>query len=341
MPLNLKREEILSRIDDMIIYEKDYETILRLMRLLDSKMFTSILEEVILGNLYWSDFEDVLSDTPYSDILPDFIEKQAKLTKDIANIIEFRKTHNLNDDKIIDLKTNLGLFNDGDNTNYYLEELDNLRNNIIYSILNAEKTDNVIAQAAKVKLYNAIENWKAIYKTSFIVGDKLYSKSLATSIQMDKTTTPNVYINSEKTIKIDLNDRMLYLLTGNDITATAEIINNATIINGYSYYFDEMTFELWKINSSENVKNTSVSGGKIVYTSNSTSYTFEFINPNDILLSATEFIIPIYEEYHVLSAADREYMTINNIDEDEMIKLKAVAALIRGGGFKYGQTESE
>ena len=69
----MNREQILMGIDNMKnLREKDYATIDFLLKNTSPRLFTKIIEEVLLGNLYISDFESLLSDSQrekYNDII--------------------------------------------------------------------------------------------------------------------------------------------------------------------------------------------------------------------------------------------------------------------------------
>ena len=63
----MTREEILDAIDELVIYEKDYDVI-RLLDNTDDEFFVKIIEEVVNNNLYFSDFDRMFTDSRYGSI---------------------------------------------------------------------------------------------------------------------------------------------------------------------------------------------------------------------------------------------------------------------------------
>jgi hypothetical protein len=53
----MTRNDILEKIDNLKLYEKDYDTLLNLLNNADDKFFVKVLEEILNGNLYIQDFE--------------------------------------------------------------------------------------------------------------------------------------------------------------------------------------------------------------------------------------------------------------------------------------------
>lgn len=70
--------------------------------------------------------------------------------------------------------------------------------------------------------------------------------------------------------------------------------------------------------------------------------TFLVINPNDILFSANEYIIPIDYRFQTLTAADKVFKTQNNLSDDEIRKMKSLYMYLKynnyisDAGFKEG-----
>jgi hypothetical protein len=62
----MKLEEIISKISEMSFYLDDIPTILQMLDNLTPEEFTKCLEEILEGNLFFSDFKDIFKDTGYS-----------------------------------------------------------------------------------------------------------------------------------------------------------------------------------------------------------------------------------------------------------------------------------
>ena len=83
-------EELLKAIDEMTIYAKDYNVITDLLGRATPAFFTKVLEEVIDGNLYWSDFEKFFANTNYPNLLDKQLEIQGRLEDQVQKYISFR-----------------------------------------------------------------------------------------------------------------------------------------------------------------------------------------------------------------------------------------------------------
>ena len=68
---------------------------------------------------------------------------------------------------------------------------------------------------------------------------------------------------------------------------------------------------------------------------NNTIEYFSYINPDDILVSADDMIIPIDSRFQTLDDSDRAFMMENNIGEEEMKQFKALRMFltVNGGGI--------
>jgi hypothetical protein len=86
----MTRDEMINAVDRMVIYKKDYETLSLLMANLEDSLFVKILEEILLGNLFFSDFERIFSDSSYSSTLKRNLEAQDKLKKELDRLTAFR-----------------------------------------------------------------------------------------------------------------------------------------------------------------------------------------------------------------------------------------------------------
>ena len=78
--------------------------------------------------------------------------------------------------------------------------------------------------------------------------------------------------------------------------------------------------------SDEELKKYKIQNNTI--TNKETNETYKYIDPNDILLWASDFIIPIDENMIVLTDWDVMYMKLHNITEDNMKKIIAASKTI-------------
>lgn len=179
----MTREEILDAIDELVIYEKDYDIIRLLLDNTDDEFFVKIIEEVVNNNLYFSDFDRMFTDSRYGSILEQNLESQAKLRTEIERIIAFRKEYMKNNDYTIDLKTTrLGIFvpDDNDTTLYdfYDEEVKNIIDNSIFELFESIPSDNDMIRAAKFKVYEKFEGGD-LKREDFLLFAKEYIIPLA------------------------------------------------------------------------------------------------------------------------------------------------------------------
>ena len=78
--------------------------------------------------------------------------------------------------------------------------------------------------------------------------------------------------------------------------------------------------------SNEELKKYKIQNNTI--TNTETNEKYKYIDPNDILLWASDFIIPIDENMIVLTDWDVMYMKLHNITEDNMKKIIAASKTI-------------
>lgn len=177
----MNREQILKGIDNMKnLREKDYDTLDFLLKNTSPRLFTKIIEEILLGNLYISDFESLLSDSQrerYNAI----IQQECELVDYITKLTSFREkiytetqNYGINKaDKIIEA----GDYTDEqkkeiykDNINKYdipvyisneIYNADNdyksfIKDNVLLSLFESENSDNSILKEIKLELYKKI-----------------------------------------------------------------------------------------------------------------------------------------------------------------------------------------
>lgn len=244
----MTKDEILNEIDNLVIYEKDYPLIKSLIDTADDKFTVAVLEEVIKGNLLWSDFEQILSKTDYTNLISETIPLQNKLEKQVKAIIELRQSIDGTNINLAELTQKTGFVPETDNSLYESVEEEE-RYDILYSLLTYNSNDTPITQAIKTKLLNGIENWK---------------------------------------------------------------------------YYNSL--------SDEDKKKYVIENGKIHEKNKTNSYII--INPHDILISASDYIVPINTDFIVLNKTDIAFMRKYNLTEDQVKQFKAITRFfinINGG----------
>jgi hypothetical protein len=172
----MTKQEMLTKIDELVIYQKDYDVIRVLLNNTSDEFFVKVIEEILLGNLYFSDFERIFPSGTYETIIKQNLESQDKLRREIERTIAFRReVENANYN--IDLKnTKLGVFLPDEGSelyDFYEEERVNVIDNQIYELLETIPTDNDLVRTAKFKIYEALENGD-ISKEDFLLFAKDY-----------------------------------------------------------------------------------------------------------------------------------------------------------------------
>lgn len=175
----LTKDEIISKIKEMTLYEKDYDIIKKILDTKNANFITAVIEEVVKGNLYWSDFDRVLPDE-YSSFLNQNLEKQKILQKDLQQVIQFRSQSG-------DFHTNTVALVEGDDG--YSEEYIKFRDDVLYTLIKPSKDDTDLNRSVKTKLFNYINNGKILLSMSDTEKEKYeISESTITS-----TETGDVY----------------------------------------------------------------------------------------------------------------------------------------------------
>lgn len=177
----MNREQILNGIDNMTnLREKDYATIDFLLKNTSPRLFTKIIEEILLGNLYISDFESLLSDSQrekYNAIIQqeaELVDYMAKLTKFRSDVHNQSKTYidtkakpiRENKDYTEEQKTALiaDITKKHEIPVYIPNEIyeanneykDFVKDNILLSLFESEHSDNAILKEIKLELYKKI-----------------------------------------------------------------------------------------------------------------------------------------------------------------------------------------
>lgn len=157
----MNREQILMGIDNMKnLREKDYATIDFLLKNTSPRLFTKIIEEVLLGNLYISDFESLLSDSQrekYNAIIQqeyELVDYMAKLTAFRENIYRESQEYDEKKNDGKDYKIPVYISNETYNANEEYKSF--IKDNILLSLFESETSENAILKEIKLELYKKI-----------------------------------------------------------------------------------------------------------------------------------------------------------------------------------------
>lgn len=144
----MNRQELLDNISNMIIYEKDYDTLSKLVKYCSPRLFTKIMEEVFLDNLYISDFDSVFPDD-ISDGISKEVVRQADIETRYYNLLALRQQ--------LDSNSNFtnGIAISIDDVNYS-RELDNAKKNLISEFFERSKDDDASLRQVKEILYEKL-----------------------------------------------------------------------------------------------------------------------------------------------------------------------------------------
>lgn len=86
----MNRSDILNKIDELQLRQKDYKTMLYLVNHCSPKLFTKILEEILYGNMYISDFEPLFNKT-VSNTIASNLDIQTKIENQYKNLLSLRQ----------------------------------------------------------------------------------------------------------------------------------------------------------------------------------------------------------------------------------------------------------
>lgn len=180
----MKLEEIIEAVNDMSFYVDDVPVILQMLEYLTPEEFTRCLEEILSGNLFFSDFRDIFKDTDYSKNLQTTFEQQYELSQRIAAIkairqdmlaynneitgelqdIQYFQKYNLDDPT----KSVMGIEESTISSKPSIEKLynmseDRLRQNLLYSLTNIKSSDSILTKQYKAKLYKELNDPSSRY----------------------------------------------------------------------------------------------------------------------------------------------------------------------------------
>jgi DNA mismatch repair ATPase MutS len=204
----MNKQQMLQAIDNMKIYEKDYNTLLNLLENADDAFFVKVLEEIFKGNLYISDFELIFSDPGYIEMLKNNIENQEELKKEIDRLVDYRKNILKENYSNNPLTTEIGIEKPSelnvDIYNFYNNIVDETRDDLIYQML---ETSNIEA-STRYRLLQAINDPNSgitkedilLFKNEYIIPiDHRYQ--ILTNVDKDFMIKNNISEEQMKKIK--------------------------------------------------------------------------------------------------------------------------------------------
>ena len=159
--MTVTKKEMIAAVDRLDIYEKDYETINRLMDNLPDELFVKVIEEVLEGKLFFSDFERLFADDSYSSTLRNNFERQEKLKIELERTLAFRKLTDGEAFSIDPTTTKIGITVPAEGTSmrtFYDEVKDEVTKDQIYSLFETIESDDPVVRASKLRVYNAFQN---------------------------------------------------------------------------------------------------------------------------------------------------------------------------------------
>jgi hypothetical protein len=157
----MTKKQMLDAVDKLYIYEEDFKTINKLINSLEDSLFVKIMEEILEGNLFFSDFEKIFNDESYSLTLKSNLESQDKLKKELERTLAFRKKLEGDQFSIDPTTTRVGITVPSDNTSirdfYDNLTVENIKNQV-YGLFEMLPNDNETVKAAKLRVYNAFQS---------------------------------------------------------------------------------------------------------------------------------------------------------------------------------------
>lgn len=296
------KNALLDKISKMTIYEKDYATIRNILRYTEPELAAAIIEEVINGNLYWTDFEKIMP-SEYGTLLSSSLENQKNITTELRRLVKFRKWTNSGytsqnqylEDALFPIGITQAKDDNGEPTKRWLDEYKKQRDDLMYFLTSVNSNDNTITLVYKERLLNAIENGKAIFD-----GEK------------------GITVNSDGSVDLTRDFKKQFINSDDD-----NILNNviAVIKNGYIVIYNT---------NGKKYKSDWTELGSYLY-----------INPNDILFSVDPYVIPVDYRYQTVEAVDKVYMESNNCTEDDIKKMKSLYLWIKYSGEYKDSSEDK
>ena len=158
----MTRNEMMNAIDRMIIYEKDYITLKKMIDVLEDKLFVKILEEILEGRIFLSDFERIFLDESYISTLSRNLETQDKLRKELDRMLAFKREVDADPAYAIDpTTTKIGITIPSEGTDiraFYDEVALEVRKDQLYSLFETVSSDSLLIREAKLRVANLIQD---------------------------------------------------------------------------------------------------------------------------------------------------------------------------------------
>lgn len=316
------KESMLEAIDDLTIYKDEYGIISKLIDELDGTLFTRILEEILNRNISFSDFIQLFPANEYKNLLVYNLENEKRLKERVDRYNEFKQR--VDAYSYVEFRDNNMIAADSqDSHELYTQEVNNLRDNILYSLFDGINSDPPLVQASKKALIQYIKE------------DKFLSDSSGV-IEYNRVT------NLSQTLKVYETSAHL---------VTLENKGNEVIPSGTKFYISDK-----KMVVTERYTNSyflsgpyeSLSAiGMNIYENQARALTIKTRNlePRDILnkilLFAEKEMIPLETEYQYLNKTDTNFMLENNLTEEQMKKMKALATFIRKKELEFNINAEE
>jgi hypothetical protein len=194
----MTREEMIQKINEMSIYEEDYKVIRALLEV-DDRFFVKVIEEILSGNISFSDFTRIFSDDIYSSLLEKNLESQQKLKTELDRILQFRRIASNNPSLSIDPDTTMiGITIPPENTRmegFYNELKEETIDNQIFQILESIPTDSELVKASKIKIYNGLKQG-LISKEDFLLFARDYIVPISSDYQILDSTDINFMVEN-------------------------------------------------------------------------------------------------------------------------------------------------
>ena len=306
-------KELFQKIDTLRIREIDYPTVLLMLNNMSNEMFTKCIEEIVNGNLYFSDFTDVLAGSGYDRALETIFKNQYELGEFIRNTKQLRK------DLVVDpydpgnfLKTAVGIDRVmvDDIKERINVEINNTVSEKITSILNNldKKTETLDDDATLEYIKKLIEDQNSLN----ILNDPQLNNDMKIALAKE------IYSQEKKE---ELSAPKDGLLTKIDDFYANEV----------QMMRDDVLYQITQPNQNDSMLIRSVKATlyKNIVKSGKNGSILDYDVANQLLLSLQDYILPIQSDFQMLTDADTAFMIENNLTEKEMKDMKTVAMFIQ------------
>lgn len=199
--IGLSLDEMINGIENLKIYESDYHVIQQLLES-EPKFFVKVLEEVILDNISFSDFSRMFSDDTYADILRGNFESQRKLTENIEKYKKHMIALGLESSLVsFDEENKFGISRPSETSSkisdLYNQLLQEKRDELVFQLFSDSKNDTEITKAAKLRVFNAIQNFQLADLDGSLDEKKVSIKEGKLEYLIDGETETAEYLNPD------------------------------------------------------------------------------------------------------------------------------------------------